>query len=161
MNDQDRRHLTRCVELAETALHTGNDPFGSLLVSGAGEVLFEDHNRTADGDATQHPEIAIARWAAAHLPPEERQRATVYTSGEHCAMCSAAHGWVGLGRIVYASSTQQLTAWMEEFGAPPGPVRPLSIQDVLREATVEGPEPSLSARIRELQHQNIRRQANA
>ncbi|CAM4082133.1 nucleoside deaminase [Deinococcus marmoris] len=159
MNDTDRKHLTRCVELAETGLQSGNDPFGSLIVSEAGEVLFEDHNRTVDGDATQHPEIAIARWAAANLSPQERRQATVYTSGEHCAMCSAAHGWVGLGRIVYASSSRQLTEWMEEFGAEPGPVKPLSIQDVLRDADVEGPEPSLSGRIRELHRQNIQKQS--
>lgn len=159
MNDTDRQHLTRCAELAEAALHSGNDPFGSLLVSGAGEVLFEDHNRTAGGDATRHPEFAIARWAAANLSPEERARATVYTSGEHCPMCSAAHGWVGLGRIVYASSSRQLTRWLREFGAPAGPVRPLPIQDVLPGVSVEGPEPSLSGRIRELHEQNVRRQA--
>lgn len=161
MNDRDRQFLTHCVELAETALQSGNDPFGSLIVSEGGEVLFEDYNRTAGGDATQHPEIAIARWAAANLPLEERRRATVYTSGEHCAMCSAAHGWVGLGRIVYASSSRQLTEWMEEFGAEPGPVKPLSIQDVLRDADVEGPEPSLSGRIRELHEQNIRRRSKS
>lgn len=158
MNDHDRQHLTRCVELAETALRSGNDPFGSLLVSGAGEVLFEDHNRTACGDATQHPELEIARWAAAHLSPGERSQATVYTSGEHCPMCSAAHGWVGLGRIVYASSSEQLTRWLEELGAAPGPVRSLPIQDVLRGCAVEGPEPSLSARIRDLHAQHVRRQ---
>ncbi|GGO31169.1 nucleoside deaminase [Deinococcus humi] len=159
MNDTDRRHLTRCVELAETALQCGNDPFGSLIVSGAGEVLFEDQNRTAGGDATQHPEFAIARWAAAHLSPQEWVRATVYTSGEHCAMCSAAHGWVGLGRIVYASSSRQLTQWMDELGMPAGPVKPLAIGDVLRDSNVEGPEPSLSGRIRELHERNVRRQA--
>src|SRR3712207_7274778 len=38
--------------------------------------------------------------------------ATVYTSGEHCPLCAAAHAWVGLGRIVYASSSVQLTAWL-------------------------------------------------
>lgn len=159
MNDTDRQFLTRCVELAETALQSGNDPFGSMLVSGAGEVLLEDHNRTADGDATQHPEFAIARWAADHLSPQERQQAMVYTSGEHCPMCAAAHGWAGLGRIVYASSSEQLTAWMKAFGAPPGPVNPLPIQTVLRAASVEGPEPSLTARIRELHAQNFRRKA--
>ncbi len=158
MNDQDRRHLSRCVELAETALRSGNDPFGSLIVSQAGEVLFEDHNRTAGGDATQHPEIAIARWAAANLSPEERRQATVYTSGEHCAMCSAAHGWVGLGRIVYASSSGQLTQWMDELGAKPGPIHPLPIQAVLRDPDVEGPEPSLSGRIRKLHRQNVQKQ---
>ena len=78
-------------------------------------------------DATRHPEFAIARWAAANLAPPERARATVYTSGEHCPMCSAAHAWVGLGRIVYATSSSQLTEWRAEWGAPPSPVAPLPI----------------------------------
>lgn len=100
---EDHRHLRRCVDLARQALEAGDEPFGSVLVSAAGEVLFEDHNHVASGDSTQHPELAIARWAAAHLPAAQRAAATVYTSGEHCPMCAAAHGWVGLGRIVYAS----------------------------------------------------------
>ena len=74
-------------------------------------VCHEDRNRTAGGDQTRHPEFELARWAATYLSPEERDGATVYTSGEHCAMCSAAHAWVGLGRIVYVASTEQLLAW--------------------------------------------------
>ena len=66
---------------------------------------FEDRNRVKDGDATRHPEFAIARWAVDNLTPAERAAATVYTSGEHCPMCAAAHAWVGLGRIVYATSS--------------------------------------------------------
>lgn len=159
MNDTDRQHLTRCVELAHEALGSGNDPFGSLLVSGEGTVLFEDHNRTAGGDATQHPEFAIARWAAAHLSPEERAQATVYTSGEHCPMCSAAHGWVGLGRIVYASASAQLSEWLREFGAPPSPVKPLPIQEVLPGAVVEGPEETLSSRVRDLHRERHQKRA--
>src|SRR5690606_23840128 len=106
INDQDLQHLRRCVELAKKALELGDEPFGSLLVSASGEGLFEDHNHVAGGDHTQHPEFAIARWAAEHMTVEERAAATVYTSGEHCPMCAAAHGWVGLGRIVYASSSE-------------------------------------------------------
>ena len=87
-----------------------------------GEVLFEDHNHVVALDATQHPEFAIARWAGAHLTAAERAAATVYTSGEHCPMCSAAHGWVGLGRIAYAVSSAQLAAWRSAWGAPPSPV---------------------------------------
>jgi len=30
------------------------------------------------------------------MTPAERLQATVYTSGEHCPMCAAAHGWAGL-----------------------------------------------------------------
>ena len=146
----DRQHLTRAVDLAEQALADGDEPFGSVLVRAEGEVLFEDHNRVSGGDRTQHPEIAVARWAALHLSPEERAAATVYTSGEHCPMCAAAHGWVGLGRIVYASSSEQLGEWLGELGVARGPVAPLAITDVVPGATVDGPDEELAERVREL-----------
>src|SRR5690606_24208462 len=91
-----------------------------------------------------------ARWAAANMSAEERAAATVYTSGEHCPMCAAAHGWVGIGRIVYASSSKQLTLWREELGAPAPPVQPLPVQAVVSGAAVEGPAPELAKRVREL-----------
>lgn len=147
---RDRAHLLRCVELARAALDAGDEPFGSVLVDADGRVLFEDHNRVAGGDATQHPEFAIARWSAAHLSPDQRAAATVYTSGEHCPMCAAAHAWVGLGRIVYASSAAQTSAWLAELGAAPAPVRPLPITDVAPGLTVEGPVPGLDDDVREL-----------
>ncbi|SNR66778.1 nucleoside deaminase [Blastococcus mobilis] len=150
VDDVDRIHLRRCVELARTALDAGDEPFGSVLVDADGQVLFEDHNHVAGGDATQHPEFAIARWSAAHLTPEQRAAATVYTSGEHCPMCAAAHAWVGLGRIVFASSAAQTGAWLAELGAPPAPVRPLPITEVAPGLTVEGPVPGLDDEVHEL-----------
>src|SRR6186997_681476 len=95
----DLVHLRRCVELAREALDDGDEPFGSVLVDAGGTVRFEDRNRVEDGDETRHPEFEIAKWSATHLTPDERRAATVYTSGEHCAMCSAAHVWMGPGRI--------------------------------------------------------------
>jgi tRNA(Arg) A34 adenosine deaminase TadA len=150
ISDTDLKHLTRAVDLAEAALATDNDPFGSVLVSADGRVLFEDHNWESTGDGTRHPEIDIAKWAAANLSPADRAAATVYTSGEHCPMCAAAHAWVGLGRIVYAGSTEQLLKWRAEFGAGPSPVAGLPINAIAPALPVEGPEPSLSARLREL-----------
>ena len=146
----DLPHLRRCVELAREALEAGDQPFGSVLVSGDGRVLFEDRNRVAGGDHTRHPEFEIARWAATHLAPAERAAATVYTSGEHCPMCAAAHGWVGLGRIVYVSSSQQLVGWLGELGAPLPPVNTLPIREVVPTAVVDGPEPELAEQVREL-----------
>lgn len=150
VDETDLAHLRRCVELAELALSVGDEPFGSVLVDADGEVLFEDHNHVAAGDETRHPEFEIARWAAEHLTPAQRASATVYTSGEHCPMCAAAHAWVGLGRIVYAASSEQLTAWRNEMGLPPGPVRPLPIQQVAPNVPVDGPALELAAEIREL-----------
>lgn len=144
------KHLKRCVELAGIAVDKGDEPFGSVLVASNGSVLFEDHNHVAGGDHTQHPEFAIARWAAENLMPEERRQATVYTSGEHCPMCAAAHGWVGLGRIVYASSSEQLVEWSNEMGKDPSPVRNLRIEEVIHEADVVGPVPELAHQIKKL-----------
>lgn len=53
--------MRRCIELAKAAVLSGDEAFGSVLVSSQGEVLFEDHNRAAGGDRTQHPEFTIAR----------------------------------------------------------------------------------------------------
>jgi hypothetical protein len=33
-------------------------------------------------------------------------------------MCVAAHGWVGLSRIVNVASSEQLAAWLAELGVP-------------------------------------------
>jgi tRNA(Arg) A34 adenosine deaminase TadA len=152
MDDTDRRHLTRCVELAEAALASGDDPFGSILVAADGTVLREDQNRCGRGDETLHPEFELARWAANNMTPAERAGATVYTSGEHCPMCSAAHAWVGLGRIAYAVSSAQLVDWRESFGAAPSPVATLPVQAIAPGVAVDGPEPSLSARMKDLHH---------
>jgi tRNA(Arg) A34 adenosine deaminase TadA len=151
VTDTDVRHLRRCLELAREGLEAGDEPFGSVLVDASGEVRFEDRNRVAGGDQTRHPEFEIARWAAEHLTPDERAAATVYTSGEHCPMCSAAHAWVGLGRVVYVASSAMLTGWLTEWGVPAGPVRPLAIGDVAPGVPVDGPGPDdLVAEIREL-----------
>ncbi|MGR8012153.1 nucleoside deaminase [Streptomyces hypolithicus] len=155
VDDAELRHLRRCVELATEALEAGDEPFGSVLVAADGTVLAEDRNRVASGDRTRHPEFELARWAAANMPPGQRTAATVFTSAEHCPMCAAAHGWVGLGRIVYVSSSEQLTAWLTEMEIPAPPVRPLPIRDIVPGLVVEGPVPGLAEQVRDL-HRRFR-----
>jgi len=150
MSDNEIQYLQRCIELAEEALAAGDEPFGSILVGADGTVLHEDRNRVGGGDSTRHPEFELARWATENMTPDDRAAATVYTSGEHCPMCSAAHGWVGLGRIVFATSSAQLTQWLTELGVPAGPVRSLSIADVVPGLPVTGPFPQLADRVRDL-----------
>ena len=150
LTDEDLAHLRRCVELAREALDDGDEPFGSVLVDAWGTVLHADRNRTAAGDQTRHPEFELARWAAENVPAETRSACTVYTSGEHCPMCSAAHAWVGLGRIVYAGSSEQLTAWRRGWGLPDPPVAPLPIATVAPGVPVAGPAPELEDELREL-----------
>lgn len=150
LSDAARAHLARCVALAREAKAAGDEPFGSVLVSGDGDVLFEDRNRVGGGDETRHPEFTIVEWAVAHLSPSERAAATVYTSGEHCPMCAAAHAWVGLGPIVYAVSSRQLSGWRAGWGLDAGPVAALPITTVAPAVPVTGPVPEFEAEIKAL-----------
>ena len=148
LSEQDRPHLQHCVALAREALETGDEPFGSVLVDGSGAVVRVDRNRIASGDPTAHPELALVQWAIAHLSPRVRARATVYTSGEHCPMCAAAHAWAGLGRIVYAASSEQLGQWLDSWGIAAPPVRGLPITTVAPLAQVAGPDEKLAQEVR-------------
>jgi tRNA(Arg) A34 adenosine deaminase TadA len=152
MNEADLQHLHRAVDLAELALERGDEPFGSVLVDRNGQVLFEDHNRVVQIDGTRHPEFEAARWAGQHLDPADRAAATVYTSNEHCPMCAAAHAWVGLGPIVYASSSAQLGELIRQLGLPDPPVVPRPIHEIAPGLTVRGPSDELWPRVRDLQY---------
>lgn len=144
ITEADLVHLRRAVDLAREALDAGDEPFGSVLVAAGGASLREDRNRVSGGDETLHPEFELARWAANNLAPDDRAAATVYTSGEHCPMCSAAHAWVGLGRIVYASSSAHTAEWRASFGMSGGPVAALPINEIAPDIPVDGPAPEFA-----------------
>src|ERR1700728_3052693 len=156
ISEADLPYLRRCVALAAEGVDAGDFPFGSVLVAGDGTVLAEDRNREVTaGDPTRHPEFELARWAATNMTPRERAAATVYTSGEHCPMCAAAHGWVGLGRIVYVTSSEQTGIWLAELGVSPAPVLPLAITEIVPDLVVAGPVPDLAEQVRDL-HRRFR-----
>jgi tRNA(Arg) A34 adenosine deaminase TadA len=157
VNDVDRQHLRRCVELARAALEAGHGPFGAVLVGASGRTLYEDHNRVTDRDQTLHAELGVIRWAVANVAPVHRIRATLYTSCEHCPMCAASHAWAGLGRIVYATSNDQLTTWLTEWQSPAPPVAMLAITAVAPRAVVDGPAPELEEEMKALYEARYRR----
>ncbi|PTB61611.1 hypothetical protein BBK36DRAFT_1131333, partial [Trichoderma citrinoviride] len=88
-----------------------------------------------------------------HLTPDERASAVVYTSGEHCPMCAAAHAFVGLGRVVYVASTAQFERWKEEAGVDKGPVAALPISAVAPRVRVAGPVAGLDLEVKALYQQ--------
>lgn len=161
---RDLELLKLCISLAREALKAGDAPFGSVLTSANGTILRTERNRTVTGekgdfkaDATLHPEFVLARWAQLNLSPQDRAAATVYTSGEHCAMCAAAHAYVGLGRIVYASSTSQFISWTRELGVKKGGsgVKPLAIGEVAPGIEIEGPVEGLDEEVKDLHRQRL------
>ncbi|GIG60969.1 tRNA-specific adenosine deaminase [Longispora fulva] len=122
MTPDDERHLRRALELAVSARATGDGPFASLLVGPDGQVLIEAHNTVdVDNDITAHPELKLARWAARELDLDTAAGTTMYTSCQPCGMCQGAIERSGIGRVVFALSTAQLTALKPP--APPKTVR--------------------------------------
>ena len=141
--------LRRCIELAERARAAGDSPFGSILVDGDGEVLQEAVNTTrTDADITAHPELKLARWAAVNLTVTDRTTATMFTSGEHCPMCAVAHASAGIGRLVFAFSSEQLAATTGRPGWQ------LSVRELFTRGEVsvqvDGPFPELADACRAL-----------
>jgi tRNA(Arg) A34 adenosine deaminase TadA len=109
LGPRDEQHLRRAIELSRQARSDGNQPFGSILVGANGEVLGEDVNtEITENDITAHPELKLARWAAANLSAVEAAATTMYTSCEACSMCSGGIVMSGLRRVVYALSAPQL-----------------------------------------------------
>lgn len=106
---EDSAFLRRAIEIAAEAITSGDAPYGSLLVDAQGAVLMQAHNTVRrDRDISAHPELKLARWAARELSPEAASDTTMYTSCQPCGMCTGAIVRSGLGRVVYALSTEQL-----------------------------------------------------
>lgn len=139
LTENDLNHLKRCLLLAKESVEAGDKPFGSVLVNKENAVIAEARNRVNELTALAHPEFELAQWAAENLSEAERKETTMYTTGEHCPMCSAAHGWVGLGAIVYLSSAKQLNQWLSEMKIPPAPIRFYPVQDIIKNVEVRGP----------------------
>lgn len=116
----DEHLLRRAIALAAHAVTLGDAPYGSLLAGPDGEILAEAHNTVRrDNDISAHPELKLARWAARELDPGTAARTTLYTSCQPCGMCTGGIVRSGLGRVVYALSTDQLVELNPDSGAWP------------------------------------------
>lgn len=135
----DLRFLRRSFEQARQARQEGNRPFGAVLVRD-GEILAEHRNtQVLSGDCTEHAETNLLRAIAGRYSAEQLADATLYASGEPCAMCTAAIFWSGIGRVVYGLSSPRL----RQLAGPQAPHLGLRCADVMiagnRPIQVEGP----------------------
>jgi tRNA(Arg) A34 adenosine deaminase TadA len=100
-------HLRHAFALAGQARARGDRPFSAVIRAEGGEVLAEGLSTqgSGGGGTLAHSEMnACQAVIAAGIPRETLRRATIYSSGEPCAMCSAAIFYTGIGRVVYGLS---------------------------------------------------------
>jgi len=108
-NAQDESLLRRSLTLATEARSKGDEPFGAVLASEGGQILYEAVNTVnIDIDITGHAEMNLIRRASKTLGMGAFKLSTMYASTEPCAMCAAAACWAGVGRIVYGCPAAEL-----------------------------------------------------
>jgi tRNA(adenine34) deaminase len=135
---QDEHFMRLAIGASRDALREGNFPYGAALVSRDATIVHVSrNNQVSTGDCTGHAEVVLVREVAQQHGAPALEGATVYASGEPCAMCSGALFWAGVSRVVFAMPTATINA----VGGPPFLVS--RTQDVLtgasRPVEVDGP----------------------
>ncbi|NKC34426.1 nucleoside deaminase [Falsiroseomonas selenitidurans] len=103
----DLARLRHAFALAGEARARGDRPFAAVIVAADGTPLAEGlSTQGAGGGGTlAHSEMNACQAVIATAVPRATLRgATIYSSGEPCAMCSAAIFYAGIGRVVYGLS---------------------------------------------------------
>ncbi len=105
MNDlttDDEVYLRRAIALAQTAVDSGNRPFGAVVVDGRGAIIAEGYStQQGDRDWTAHAEMNVLRAAGKLLSWDQLEKCTLYASGDPCPMCSGAIYWSNVRRLVF------------------------------------------------------------
>ena len=106
-SDLDLALLRRAFARAGEARARGDRPFAAIIATAEGRILAEGLSTqgVSGGGTLAHSEMnACAQVIAAGVPRATLRAATIYSSGEPCAMCAAAIFYTGLGRVVYGLS---------------------------------------------------------
>jgi tRNA(Arg) A34 adenosine deaminase TadA len=105
----DREFIRRIYEVARGAGADGGRPFGSMLVH-EGKIIAEFKNIVNEtGDVTQHAETGLVARATQKISRDILEESTLYTSTEPCIMCCGAIYWAGIPRMVYGTTSSQMS----------------------------------------------------
>ena len=101
-------HMAEAIDCAREAAARGDEPYGSVLVSDD-EIVMRAGNRTnTEDDIREHPELTLAKRAAAER--DDAETLVMYTSTEPCPMCAGGIDIAGLRAVVYGVSGERAAA---------------------------------------------------
>jgi tRNA(adenine34) deaminase len=128
-SDADQDFMRVAIDEARQA----DFPFGAVIVRDGAIIARGRNLGRTDRDPTAHGEMVAIRRALAEHGPAALRGATLYTSGEPCAMCMGAILWCHFGRLVFAASVTQLATKINQIMlssadvAAKAPFAPISI----------------------------------
>ena len=101
--------LDETLALAHSAVAKGNHPFGALLATENGEVVFRQENEVISRKcATAHAELLLIQNYQKTNPKIPIKELILFTSTEPCAMCAGATFWSKVSTIYYGASAEAL-----------------------------------------------------
>lgn len=113
--------MLQAIEIAKSALASGDVPVGAIVLNSAGEVVGSGHNRReVDKDPTAHAEIVAIRKAGEASNSWRLDDHTLVVTLEPCAMCAGAIAQSRIKTLVFG-------AWDVKAGAVG------SVWDILRD----------------------------
>jgi tRNA(adenine34) deaminase len=134
---EDESFMRLAIDASARAFEQGDGPFGAALTRAGVLIQIGHNNQNSAGDLMGHAEVTLIREAVRLHGRSVCQGATVYASGEPCAMCCGAMFWAGVARVVYAATQADIIA------ALGGASLPVTSAQVLAGATpavvIDGP----------------------
>ncbi len=107
---RDLPYLRSAIALAMIARKVGDEPYGAVVVASNGSVLVEARNtQNTTRDPTAHAEANAVRLLKSAVPRERLDGATIYASGEPCALCAAAIAGSGIRRVVFGAAAADMS----------------------------------------------------
>jgi tRNA(adenine34) deaminase len=115
---EDEQFMRMAIEEARQ----GDFPFGAVIVRDGALIARGRNLGRTTGDPTAHGEMVAIRRGVADRGAEALRGATLYTSGEPCAMCMGAILWCGTSRLVFAASMAQLATKIDQIMVTSGEI---------------------------------------
>ncbi|MFG3024292.1 nucleoside deaminase [Streptomyces sp. NPDC048254] len=135
----DRQDHARFMRAAvDQARRNPRYPFGAVLV-GSGRVLGRGLNTSAE-NPTYHGEMVAMADYVRRVGNHGWAAATLYSTGEPCAMCMSACAWAGVGQVVWGTSIDGLGRTGQVLLRPPAAGRRPRRDD--GRAVPAGPDPA-------------------
>jgi tRNA(adenine34) deaminase len=114
-DESEAEFMRLAIIASQRAVANGDTPFGATLVRDGKVLHVSGNNQVTTSDCTGHAEVVLLRESASKHGLAALRGATVYASGEPCAMCAAAMFWAGIARVVYAATTDDI---IDALGPP-------------------------------------------
>ncbi|MCY4035395.1 MAG: nucleoside deaminase [Hyphomicrobiales bacterium] len=100
--------MKQALKEARGAFERGEVPIGAAVVSGEGDVVASDGNRTIEtSDPSAHAEMLVLRKAAKILGTARLFNCDLYVTLEPCTMCAGVISFARIRRLYYGAEDEK------------------------------------------------------